>query len=66
MKKKVTAVAKRPALGATVSEERISLTIKVDQRLYRRLVLLKANQRSSHQDIVVQAIREYLDRHKDV
>jgi hypothetical protein len=48
--------------GSTVQEEPRALTVKVDGKLYDRLLNLRAAQRRTHQDILQQALVEYLDR----
>jgi hypothetical protein len=40
----------------------VALTVKVDGATYVRLTTLRATQRRSHQDILQQALVEYLDR----
>lgn len=44
------------------SEAPVALTVKVDGATYARLTNLRATQRRSHQDILQQALVEYLDR----
>jgi hypothetical protein len=53
-------VAKRG--GRTTQEEPRALTVKVGRELYQRLVNLRVTQRRTHQDILEQALREYLTR----
>jgi hypothetical protein len=50
--------AKNPA-----RDERVSLTARVTQKDYERLVLLRARTDMTALDILEAALREYLDRH---
>lgn len=54
-------VAARRASENT-AETPVALTVKVDGATYARLTNLRATQRRSHQDILQQALVEYLDR----
>ena len=54
-------VAARRASEKT-AETPVALTVKVDGATYARLTTLRATQRRSHQDILQQALVEYLDR----
>ena len=54
------AAAKRS--GSTASEKPVALTLKVDSELYVRLSTLRATQRRTNQDILEQALKEYLTR----
>lgn len=49
-------------VGNTASETPVALTLKVDSDLYLRLSMLRATQRRTSQDILQQALEEYLDR----
>jgi len=40
----------------------VALTVKIDDTTYVRLGKLRASQRRTHQDILKQALQEYLDR----
>jgi predicted transcriptional regulator len=40
----------------------VALTVKIDGGTYVRLGTLRASQRRTHQDILKQALEEYLDR----
>lgn len=40
----------------------VALTVKIDDNTYVRLGNLRASKRSTHQDILKQALEEYLDR----
>ncbi len=51
----------RGGIGRSV-EKPVALTVKVDSGLYLRLSTLRATQRRTHQDILQQALEEYLDR----
>ena len=54
------AVKKR---GEKSGEEKpVALTLKVDSGLYVRLSTLRATQRRTNQDILEQALKEYLTR----
>jgi predicted transcriptional regulator len=44
------------------NEKPIALTVKVDHGTYVRLCTFVANQRKKKQDILKQALKEYLDR----
>jgi hypothetical protein len=46
----------------TAPEELVALTLKVDRGLYLRLSTLRGTQKRTNQDILEQALREYLDR----
>lgn len=48
--------------GGKVPEKPVALTLKVDSGLYVRLSTLRATQRRTTQDILEQALKEYLDR----
>lgn len=48
--------------GRTTQGEPRALTVKVDGELYKRLLNLRATQRRTHQDILEQALKEYLSR----
>lgn len=54
--------AKKATKTAT-KDERVSLTARVTQRDYERLVLLRARTDMTALDILEAALREYLDRH---
>lgn len=54
------AIARR--VGSTGSEKPVALTLKVDSGLYLRLSTLRATQRRTNQDILEQALKEYLTR----
>jgi hypothetical protein len=43
-------------------EKPVALTLKVDSRLYVRLSTLRATQRTTNQNILEQALTEYLTR----
>ena len=43
-------------------EKTWALTLKVDDGLYDRLRIFGATQRRTHQDMLRQALKEYLDR----
>jgi predicted transcriptional regulator len=40
----------------------VALTVKIGDDIYMRLGKLRASQRRTHQDILKQALEEYLDR----
>jgi hypothetical protein len=59
--------AGKPSVAARRANEKtaetpVALTVKVDGETYARLTTLRATQRRSHQDILQQALVEYLDR----
>ncbi len=63
--------AKRPAsknrvvtAGAPKPEDRVALTVKVDHELYVRLCTLAATGRRTNQDVLLEAVEQYLDRAK--
>lgn len=43
-------------------EKPVALTLKVDSKTYVRLSMLGATQRRTHQDIMREAVEQYLDR----
>jgi hypothetical protein len=47
----------------SAKNERVSLTARVTQKDYERLVLLRARTDMTALDILEAALREYLDRH---
>jgi hypothetical protein len=48
--------------GETGGEKPVALTLKVDHATYVRLCTLGATERRTNQDILRQALQEYLDR----
>jgi hypothetical protein len=48
--------------GSSADEKPVALTLKVDGVTYVRLSTLRATQRRTNQDILQQALKEYLDR----
>ena len=48
--------------GSAAPEKPVALTLKVDSGLYVRLSTLRATQRRTSQDILQQALEEYLER----
>jgi hypothetical protein len=48
--------------GDTAPEKPVALTLKVDSELYVRLSMLRAKERKTSQDILEQALKEYLIR----
>jgi hypothetical protein len=48
--------------GSSTSKTPVALTVKVDNDTYIRLCTLRATQRRSSQEILQQALAEYLDR----
>ena len=57
----------KPSVAARRAREKkaetpVALTVKVDGTTYARLTTLRATQRRSHQDILQQALVEYLER----
>jgi hypothetical protein len=59
-KKRATLITSRVA----AQERPVALTLKIDRAMYRRLVGLRAagEKLRTHQDILRQALKEYLDR----
>lgn len=57
-----TVPKKRVAPIAPKQEERVALTLKVDGKTYIRLCTLGATQRRTNQDILREAVQQYLDR----
>ena len=59
-KKRTTRITSRVA----TQERPVALTLKIDRTMYRRLVGLRATGEKlrTHQDILRQALKEYLDR----
>jgi hypothetical protein len=45
-----------------LSEKPVALTVKVDDKTYIRLCTLGATQRRTNQDILREAVQQYLDR----
>lgn len=50
------------AKPGAAQEKPVALTLKVDSGLYVRLSTFRATQRSTSQDILEQALKEYLTR----
>jgi hypothetical protein len=50
--------------GDTGDQNRVALTLKVDHGTYVRLCTLGATERRTNQEILDQALREYLDRQR--
>ena len=48
--------------GATPDQKPVALTVKINGETYVRLSKLRATQRRTHQDILKQALDEYLKR----
>jgi hypothetical protein len=46
----------------SVQEKPVALTLKLDGKTYIRLSTLRATQRRTHQDIMREAVEQYLDR----
>jgi hypothetical protein len=57
---KQAAAARRA--GSSASKTPVALTVKVDDDTYIRLSMLRATQRRTCQEILQQALSEYLDR----
>lgn len=59
-KKRATRIASRMA----EQERPVALTLKIDRKMYRRLLRLRASGEKlrTHQDILQEALKEYLDR----
>jgi hypothetical protein len=56
------AAKKRLARSESKQEKPVALTLKVDGRTYVRLCTLGATQRRTNQDILREAVEQYLDR----
>ena len=48
--------------GTTANDKLVALTLKVDETTFIRLSTLRAKQRRTGQEILSQALQEYLDR----
>lgn len=50
--------------GGTAEPKPVALTLKIDREMYQRLLLLRATGEKlrTHQEILRQALQEYLDR----
>jgi len=48
--------------GSSAGEKPVALTLKVDGGTYVRLSTLRATQRRTNQDILQEALHQYLDR----
>lgn len=59
-----TVPKKRVAAPELKQEKPVALTLKVDGKTYVRLSMLGATQRRTHQDILLKAVQQYLDRVK--
>ena len=53
---------KKSAQSLTVDEKTVALTVKVGSEAYVRLCTLGAIQRRTNQDILREALEQYLDR----
>ena len=66
MKKKAykpaTVRPRRSPRDAAAADKPIALTLKIDGDMYVRLSTLRAKERRTHQEILKQALEEYLDR----
>lgn len=61
MKKSLSRPKKKTEL---VTEKLVALTVKIDQEMYVRLSLLRAQKRKTAQEILTEALNAYLDRMK--
>jgi predicted transcriptional regulator len=59
MKKSAPRSAKKPA-----DEKPVALTVKIDSHTYVRLSTLRAKKRKTAQEILTEALKEYLDRER--
>ena len=59
-----TVTKKRVAPTAPKQEDRVALTLKVDGKTYVRLCTLGAKERRTNQEILREAVQQYLDRMK--
>lgn len=48
--------------ASQTAERPVALTVKIDGQTYLRLTMLRARERRTHQDILVDALQAYLDR----
>jgi hypothetical protein len=48
--------------AAAVNEKPVALTLKIDSDTYMRLSVLRARERRTAQDILTEALQDYLDR----
>ena len=63
VKKKTGGPAVKPRRSQTdAADKPIALTLKIDSDMYMRLATLRAKERRTHQEILKQALEEYLDR----
>jgi len=65
LKKKASKPAVKPRRlqhDATAADKPVALTLKIDGDMYVRLSTLRAKERRTHQEILKQALEEYLDR----
>jgi hypothetical protein len=63
MAKKSTNPVRKPVPhDRPTGQKPVALTVKLDGLTYGRLGTLRASQRRTHQDILKQALQEYLDR----
>lgn len=46
-------------------DNRVALTVKVDHGVYVRLCTLAATGRKTNQDVLLEAVEQYLDRARD-
>jgi len=60
--KPATVKPRRLQHDATAADKPIALTLKIDGDMYVRLGTLRAKERRTHQEILKQALEEYLDR----
>lgn len=54
--------SKRKIVPGTADEKPVALTLKVDSKTFMRLSILRAKQRSTIQEILMEALSEHLDR----
>jgi hypothetical protein len=54
----------RTATPKAVLTEKVALTVKVDSKTYVRLCTLGATRRQTNQDILNEAVQQYLDRER--
>jgi len=60
--KPATMKPRRSQRDTAAADKPVALTVKIDTDMYVRLGTLRAKERRTHQEILKQALEEYLDR----
>jgi NRPS condensation-like uncharacterized protein len=60
--KAIKATRPKPSKGVGQIEKMVALTLKIDSETYQRLSALRAKERKTAQDILSEALMEYLDQ----